>query len=632
MSGVFGLVDANKGAHHEKTLSRMGKVLSHRSWFCTDYSTDQANGVYLGRIGIGVFNKIDQPCISEDGRITIFLTGEFYDTEKIRRTLQANGVLFRNDSNIELALRLYQEHGMDFLKKLNGIFLLLIYDAANGQLYLANDRFGLYPIYHMHRNGRFIFGPEVKSILVQDDLQPRQDMVAMAEYFRFQFLLGDKTFFQGIKLLPTGTLLRYSISEDKLQIDRYWDFRNIADAPGNLTFDDAVEEASRLFQQSVDRLTANGYRYGIYLSGGLDSRVILGMMLPKTKPVTVTYGLSDSRDMVLASQISKKLGLSHHRYFFNDGAWVPEFNDLHLDLTEGFHSWIHSHGISILEEVRSLMDVNLTGFGGGLTYVDWEDPVLFNATDDLTFMNRLFDLLWEQTTWPSLNATEENLLYDSRLAPEMQNSVFESFRTELKAYEHLPYRQRAAYFALCNPDRRLFQYYTVFHRAFIEQRFPFYDNDYMEFVYSLPPEIIMKRKLRRAVIRKTMPALTGIPYDKDMLPLYENRAVQGMYKLVNKGKSLVNRNIAPVFKDLGTLNSDYENWLRGGLRDWLEGILFSERTLQRGIFNPDFLRSLWNRQMTGLEVDIVGKIAPMITYELMLRRFIDKDGEYEQQN
>jgi asparagine synthase (glutamine-hydrolysing) len=142
----------------------------------------------------------------------------------------------------------------------------------------------------------------------------------------------------------------------------------------------------------------------------------------------------------------------------------------------------------------------------------------------------------------------------------------------------------------------------------------------------------MKRKLRRAVIRKTMPALAGIPYDKDMLPLYENRAVQGMYKLVNKGKLFVNRNVAPVFKDLGTLNSDYENWLRGGLSEWLEGILFSERTLQRGIFNPDFLSSLWNRQLTGLEVNIIGKIAPIITYELMLRRFIDKDGEYEQQD
>jgi asparagine synthase (glutamine-hydrolysing) len=197
MSGVFGLADANQGTHLDRTLKQMGEELSHRSWFCTDSSTDQANGVYLGRIGIGVFNKADQPCISEDGRITIFLTGEFYNTEKIKKTLQANGVLFRDDSDIELALRLYQEHGMDFLNKLNGIFLLLIYDAANRQLYLANDRFGLYPIYYMHRNGRFIFGPEVKSILVQDDFQPKQDLVAMAEYFRFQFLLGDKTFFRG---------------------------------------------------------------------------------------------------------------------------------------------------------------------------------------------------------------------------------------------------------------------------------------------------------------------------------------------------------------------------------------------------------------------------------------------------
>ena len=551
------------------------------------------------------------------------MTGELYETENLKRELQAKGFHLRNDSDDELVLRLYQAYDLNFIDKIKGSFVVSIYDRKRGELILANDRFGLYPVYYMHRGGKFVFGPEVKAILAQDDLQPKLDRVAMAEYFRFQFLLGDKTFFEDIKLLPNAAMLRFSISENKLHITRYWGFEKISDAPKDLTFADAVEEASSLLQRSIDRLTKGDYRYGVYLSGGVDSRVILGMMLPKTIPTTVTYGLPDSRDMVLASRIAEKLKLDHHRYHFTNGDWIPQFNDLHLDLTEGFHSWIHSHGISVLENVRSLMDVNLTGFGGGVTYVDWEDEVLFNAGDELTFTSRLFDLLWENTTWPSLNATEEKLLYGPRLEPEMRDIAFDSFQTELKAYSHLPFRQRAAYFALCNPDRRLFQYYTVFHRAFIEQRFPFYDYDYLEFIDSLPPEMLIKRRLRRAVIRKTMPGLVGIPYDKDMLPLYDNRLIQGTFKLINKGKSFINQNVAPVFKELAPLNSDYENWLCNDLKEWVEGILFDERTLQRGIFSQDFLHSLWNRQLSGLEVNVIGKLAPIITYELMLRRYVD---------
>jgi len=624
MSGVFGFVDVKEHAQHEVILKKMSDLLSHRQWFKSRFFADKEKGVYLADIGIGVFNIITPPCSSEDSKIHIFLTGELYETNDVKKALQARGYHFRNDTDTELVLRLYQADGFNFIHKLQGVFLVLIYDKSRGELILANDRFGLYPLYYSHRDGTFVFGPEVKAILAHNDFLPVLDPVAMAEYFRFQFLLGDKTFFQDIKLLPNAALLRFNISENKLHIDRYWDFSEIHQSPDQLFFDDVVEEASRLLKRSIDRLTQENRRYGVYLSGGLDSRVILGMMARKTKPIAITYGLPYSRDMILAEKIAKKLHLVHHRYSYDNGCWVLQYHPLHLALTEGFHSWIHSHGISILDDVHFLMDVNLTGFGGGLTYVDWEDEVLFHSTDEVTFVCRLFNLLGTKTTWLSLDEAEEKMLYNPKIRREMLGLAYDSFCQELKPFEHLSYSQRAAYFALCNPDRRLFQYFTVFHRAFIEQRFPFYDYDYFNFVYSLPPSMNIKRKLRRAVIRKTMPELAKIPYDKDMLPISGNSFSQNLSTLLKKGKSYVNRNISPIFKDYAPLHSDYESWLRCDLRTWAEELLFSDRTLERGIINREFLHSIWNRLLSGLEPNIIGKLAPIMTYELMLRQYYDK--------
>jgi asparagine synthase (glutamine-hydrolysing) len=302
---------------------------------------------------------------------------------------------------------------------------------------------------------------------------------------------------------------------------------------------------------------------------------------------------------------------------------VEDFADFHLELTEGFHSWIHAHGISILEQVRPLIDVNLTGFGGGQSAIDWGDIALLRAPDDIAFFCRLFSLLSQETTWPSITDAEERFVFSPRISSSMRGLACESLREELARFDHLPYEQRAAYFALCNPDRRMFQYYTVFHRSHFEQRFPFYDYHYFEFVYALPPEMLFDRRLRRAIILKEMRSLARVSYDKDDLPITDSQVSRLAAKLVHKGKSVIHRLVPPVFSEHATLYADYENWLRNELRDWGEGILLSERTLQRGLFDRELLRSLWRRHQSGLELHTIGKIAPLMTFEMMLRRFYD---------
>jgi asparagine synthase (glutamine-hydrolysing) len=622
MSGIFGILDSKRGTQIEPLLTKMGIEMSHREWYVVETHCDENAG--LGRIGIGIFNRERQPICSEDRNLIVFLSGEFYNTIELCHALKARRHRFRDDSALELVLRLYEEKGEQFIHDLEGAFIVMIWNRSRQEVIIANDRFGLYPLYYAHYDGKLIFAPEMKGILCDANFHKELDLIALAEYVRFQHLLGDKTFFEGLKLLPNASLLRYNIGTDSLTVQPYWDFSQIPQLPASLTFEDVAEEAGRLLRAAVNKLTEGNYRFGVYLSGGVDSRVILGLVDRDKFPITtITFGQQGCRDVVYAQEIAAKVGTEHHYFEFPNGKWVKDFVDFHLELTEGFHSWIHAHGISILDQVRPLIDVNLTGFGGGQSAIDWEDPALLQVEDDIAFSGRLFYLLSQETTWPSLNDIEERFLFSPRIASQMRGLAFDSFCSELAKYNYLSYENRAAYFALCDPDRRLFQYYTVFHGSHFEQRLPFYNYRYFEFVYALPPEMLFKRRLRRAIILKMMRPLARIPYDKDDLPITNSEASRIAAKLIQKSKSFMNRYVVPVFPEYTTLYADYENWLRNELRDWGENILLGERTLRRGIFNPEFLRSLWRRHQSGLEVHTIGKIAPIMTYEMMLRRYWD---------
>ena len=617
MSGVFGVFDSRQKVNVQSLMGRMGAIIRHKEWHVIESYSNQAGGIGFGRKGIGIFNRGTQPVWNSRKTVAVVMAGELFDTKKLE------GIDSRLPDE-HIILDLYERYGEKFITKINGVFVLAIWDGLQKRLLITNDRFGLYPLYYAHFNGRLIFSPEMKGILCDPDFKKEVDLRSLSEYMRFQHLLGDKTFFEELKLLGNATLLSYQVRSDSLQIKPYWDFAQIPELPPGLTFEEAVEESGRLLKSAVDKLTLGGYRNGVYLSAGLDSRVILGMIDRDRYPITtVTYGNKNCRDVVYARQIAKIVGSDHQFFEFRNGYWVQQYADQHLDLTEGFHSWIHSHGIGIMDQVRPVMDVNLTGFGGGQSAIDWEDPALLYSQDDVCFNSRLYNLLSQETTWPSINDVEERLLYSTKFQDQMTGLAYDLFMEELAHYDHLPYYQRAAYFALRNPDRRLFQYFTVFHRAAFEQRFPFYDYDYFQFVYALPPEMLFKRRLRRGIILDRVKHLSKIPYDKDNLPVTGNNLSRMTAKVRNSVKSNVNRFVAPVFGDYRTLYADYENWLRGELREWGEEILLGENTLGRGYFNPSFLKSIWHRHQSGLEVNMIGKVAPIMTFEMLMRKYFD---------
>lgn len=616
MSGIFGIVDTT-GSNQKNLLATMGQVMSHRPWYQVDYYCDETQGIGLGRIGIGIFNKATQPIWNADKTVALVMAGELYNRDSFNKNGQSN-------SDEQIVLNLYMQLGDRFVNRLKGAFVIAIWDRRHDQLLIINDRLGLYPLHYAYYNNKLVFAPEMKGILCDPSFRKELDLTALAEYMHFQHLLGDKTFFEDLKLLPSASLLCYSLQSGCLTVQPYWNFSQIPELPATLTFDEAVEESARLLKMSITGLTEGNHRFGIYLSGGLDSRVILGSIEPGLSPLhTITFGQQGCRDVVYAQQVAAKAGTEHHYFEFPDGNWVKKFAPFHLELTEGFHSWIHSHGISTLSQARSFIDVNLTGFGGD--HYDFDDAsylTMVKAPNDTALAIYAFHRLSQKVTWPSMNESEKLFLFSPRIAAQVQHLSYSSFCSEFAKYDHLPFDRRYLYFYIENPSRRLYQYYTIFHKSHFEVRFPFLDYDYFEFVSALPAEFSLHGSLRRAILLKLAGSLADVPYDKDGLPVAGTIA-RIAAKSIQKSKSFINRHITPIFPERPTLYADYENWLRKELRAWGEEILLGKWTLQRDIFNPEFLSALWERHLSGQELWTIGKIAPIMSYEMMLRRFYD---------
>jgi asparagine synthase (glutamine-hydrolysing) len=623
VSGIFGVVDSRRQSNVERLVVAMGGAMTHRDWYVVETVADAPQGLGLGRIGIGIFNQEYQPVRSEDGNLLVFLSGEFYNSSRLRRDLEAKGHSFRDDSDLELVLRLYEEKGDQFVRDLEGTFVLAIWDIARQELTIANDRFGLYPLCYAHYGGKLVFAPEMKGILCDTDFRKELNLTALAEYMRFQQLLGEKTFLEGVKLLPSASLLQYNVQTDCLTIKPYWKIPEIPEAGG--TFEEAAEEVGRLLRRAVNRMASGPYRVGVYLSGGLDSRTILGLIDRRYFPVTsIAYGQRNCRDVVYAERIARKAGSEHHWVEFKNGEWVKEWADLHLELTEGFHSWIHAHGMSTLTRARSLIDINLTGWGLDTSVGGYlGDSLLIGAPDGMAFVQRLFHLLNQEYTWPGLSEAEERCVYAEGVGRQLAGRAFASLLHEVQRLPSDDNEQRAKCFTTDTHDRRLTHNFVVFKRSHFESRYPSRDYALFEFCWSLPMEFKRNRRLQRAIISRELPELARVPFDKDELPVTDDGPIRTAHALVHKLKRRFNRHIFPLFARRATLYADYENYLRYELRSWAEGILFDNRTLDRGIFNPQFLRSIWARHQSGQELHTIGKIAPIMTYEMMLRRFFD---------
>ena len=628
MSGVFGYISRFGKPLVSEIAEQMGERMCHLPYTIAQ-SAAVAPTAALGHVGIGIFNRALQPISSSDGQIRLCLVGEFYHQQALRAELAAAGRLAPDADDAQLALAVYLRDGAAGLTRLDGAFVAAVWDGRAGELLLVNDRYGLYPHYYAALPDGLAFAPEIKALLVAPQFNRRLDHAALAQFVRFQQLLGDRTWFEDVKLLPPASVLRFHAADARLSLDRYWEWHHVPDQHA-IAFPEAVAEASRLFQRSVDARVAPPHRAGVFLSGGLDARIILGFVRQPRGMTTLTFGVPGCRDVIYSAELARRSGTSHHWFPLNGAQWVLQYVDLHLALTEGAHSWMHLHGISTLADARALMDVNLSGWDGevvlgGLGFPDHyhEDPYYRYAARDGVLMERLYDSMCRTVTWPGLTDDEARPLFGGRYA-DLNTRAYESLAAEVARTERYPAERRAEFFYLEHVNRRQYQNQLVVARSAIEVRCPYFDYDFVDFMLSLPPSIRVTPAFRRAVLTGRAPHLATVPYERDDRLPHSSALMRNTHASIQWVKRQVNRRIAPIFPERPRLYADYEQYLRSDLRSWAEGILFDQRTLDRGLFEPSAVRSLWERHVSGKELWTIGKIAPLMTLELVLRMLYDE--------
>lgn len=617
MSGLFGVIDRHRRVAGADLAAAIAHRLSHHAWHHTEWFGEPDCNVALGRIGIGLFNSEPQPMWNADHTVAVLLAGELSPTEG------APPGSASPEPDGDLVLRLYAQYGQSFARHLQGAFVVAIWDRSRRTLVLANDRFGLYPLFYSLQQDRLVFAPEMKGVLCDSGFRKTLDPVALAQYARFQHLLGERTFLEDLRLLPPAATLVYAEQTGECRVEPYWSFTEIREQP-NISLDDAVVEAGRLLRAAIRRQSGDAYRPGVFLSGGLDSRVILGMV--DRRPVhTLTYGARNSRDVHYANKVARAAGSDHHWFDLPNGRWVLEQIGHHLNLTEGQHSWIHAHGMSVLAGARSLMDVNLSGWDGGtiMGHDDTLDRLLTQAVSEQALTTRLFELFNQRFTWPGLTEGEERLLYTGRTWRQMRGLAFDSFADALKPYLGLRPDLRAEYFYIRNHCGRLTHNMITMYRSHIEVRFPFFDYALFDFLYSLPAERRGHKVLYAALLERETPRLARIPYDHDEFLPTSRQWLRRAHALVTKAGRRARRILGGRWPERPTLYADYEAYLRNDLRPWAEGVLLDPQTTARGLFEPAFLRTLLARHFSGLEQWTIGKIAPLMTYEMMARQLVD---------
>jgi asparagine synthase (glutamine-hydrolysing) len=290
MCGLAGILAPPGTTVHRGELERMIHAVHHRGPDGYGYLEDGPVGLAHARLSIIDLSTGDQPIANEDQTVWTVFNGEIFNYLELRADLEKAGHRFRTHSDTETIVHAYEEYGDDFVSKLNGQFAIALWDRKRQRLILARDRVGIRPLFVQRDGSRLLFSSEVKSILAVSR-QPRAiDPKGLAQTFTFWGTVGEQTNIAGVRSVPPGHMLVLEQGTEKLV--RWWDWEFAA--PGEYTrasFDEAAEELRALLTDAVRLQLRADVPVGAYLSGGLDSSIIVAMIRARSDVPLRTFSV-----------------------------------------------------------------------------------------------------------------------------------------------------------------------------------------------------------------------------------------------------------------------------------------------------------------------------------------------------
>ena len=641
MCGICGIA----GQVDPELLSRMTAIVRHRG--------PDDGGTYIspdGQAGLGNrrLSIIDlspaghMPMSNEDGTLWITYNGEDYNFRELREDLVRRGHRFQSGTDTEVILHLYEEHGVEAFKRLNGMFALAIWDTRRQELVLARDRFGVKPLYYTVVDGRLLFGSEIKSLLLDRHVPREPDLEAIHYFMAHLWVPGPGTMFKQIFKLPPAHYLRWC--EGRFEVRPYWTIEWSEDTETRP--DDLAHELRAILSRAVERHLIADVPVGLYLSGGLDSSTLLGLMSQITRaPVeayTIAFREDDARleqagsdDARYAELVARHFGATFHPILVEPDvvALLPRVL-WHLDEPVADPAAIST--LLIAEAAQPRLKVLLSGQGADEVFAGYR----VHLSDRFSRMLVLIPPpLRHWVLGPAMRGLAANAERISGVHPGYLLAFQRYFDKVLSGLDLSPeeryifnrsYYAHSELLALYRPDLRAeFGAYAAGRR-------------HREYFAEVPQANFVNRMLH-VDLKTFLPELNLTYGDKlsmaasveTRVPFLDYELVEFMARVPSRlklhgltGKYLLRRAVADLLpppilrrRKVG-FGAPIRKWLGDDLVEMVDDLLSPAAVRARGYFDPEAVRGLVERDRQGRE-DNTYRIWALLTLELWHRIFVD---------
>lgn len=653
MCGICGEINFSNEGVKAGTIPRMCKVLAHRgpddegmvhirgdrvletTKSLQGYLSGNGFEVGLGHRRLSIIDLSEaahQPMCNEDGTVWIVFNGEIYNFQEIGESLRKKGHQFKSKSDTEVILHAYEEWRVECLDHFRGMFAFAIWDSKSQRLFIARDRLGKKPLVYFRDKGRFAFASEIKALLQLPEVERKVDNSALHHYLTYQYVPCPDTIFEGIKKLPPAHYLLYDRHGD-IKIERYW---KLHFNPGDQSHTDPREWEDRIrteLEEAIKLRLISDVPLGAFLSGGVDSSVVVGLMSKlNTKPVkTFSIGFEEREfDEVSYATLVSQYYCTEHRNFiikpnvieilpklvwyynepFADSSAIPTYylanvtkdyvkvvltGDAGDENFAGYPRYQRSKWVNLFTRLpvklrRDLLPYSLRV----LSVLRWREKTL----------NRLADFMESLSTDYARNYIEQIKIFNAK---EKENIYTDHFRKQVEKddpfcflsskfqesdtkdlLEQLLYVDMNSYL----PDDLLAKMDIATMANSLEARVPFLDHKFMEFVCRIPFQLKLRGNESKYILKKAFEGL---------LP----EAI-----LVRKKMGFA----VPISR-----------WFRKELKNYVFEILLDHRTLNRGYFKREGMERLLSDHMT-MRYDHSSRIWALLFLEMWFRVFVDKEG------
>lgn len=626
IAGIYGPEGKMTAEERRQMIGRMCDVIRHRGPDDVGHYIDGGLALGMRRLSIIDLSTGHQPLSNEDGTIWIVFNGEIYNFAELRSDLESRGHFFRTRTDTETIIHLYEEEGEDCVKKLRGMFAFAIWDQRERKIVLARDRVGKKPLHFTLVGETFLFGSEIKSLLQHPEVKREVDLESISDYLSFGYVPDPATAFRGISKLPPGHTLVYQ--NGLIRTNCYWDFvYDDAAREPHSSEQDYVVRLRELIEEAVRLRLVSDVPLGAFLSGGIDSSTVVGMMSRiMDRPVkTFSIGFTEGEfdELKYARMTARHFGTEHHEFVVTpDVCQLVEEIVWHHDEPFADASSIPSYVVSMM--AREHVTVALSGDGGDELFAGYErylvhrEREVFERTPAWLRQNlflRASHLLPRAAYGKnylrniSLEAGARYVDSLSYFNPQAKESLLAKatrsalanhdgaawFRqlfdlpTSSESLDHLLYLDSKTYLPgdiLTKVDRM-----SMAHS--LEARVPLLDHKLIEFVQAIPAHLKLHGRETKYILKK---------------------AVQGLIpdEVINRSKHGFG---VPLRK-----------WFNRELRELLHDTLTDKRARERGLLNQRAVRALIGEHQRGRRDNSI-HLWGLLTLELWHRAFIDRQPE-----